>query len=241
MRSFNKLFVIAMPRCATVSMGVALGELGVPVAHLGHVFGEDTSRHFHPQRLQRMLKQIEVGDFDLDVLQQCRGLADYPACCMQVIRGLDRAFPKSLFVNIRRVDEARWLQSVERQFVGLQLISQRPEFTEHAFMQTVHAFREMTFGRPDFDAEDFRAAYRNYQMDLDDYFAERPEDLLTFDDVGELAEYGYLRLCQFLKVPPSQRTFPSSNSHSQHPEEAFMKALAAGHVESQTGICPLPN
>ncbi len=102
MREFNKLFIVALPRCATVSMSQAVGMLGIPTAHLGKIYGEPGSGHSDPKRLERMLQQIEAGDFQLEVLDQCRGLADYPACCLSVIQRLDQQYPAVYLSNVGR-------------------------------------------------------------------------------------------------------------------------------------------
>ncbi|GIW97965.1 MAG: hypothetical protein KatS3mg111_1298 [Pirellulaceae bacterium] len=242
MRKFNKIFVIALPRCATVSMWQALGMLGVPTAHLGKLFGEASVDHHHAARLIDMYRRIERGDYRLPLLEHCRGLADYPACSWQVLEKLDREYPGSLFINVRRDDSVqRWLQSVERQFVGLQLIKEghaaSPE--DRAFMQAMRGFRRLTFGDAEFDAERYRQAYLEYQQRVDAYFSQRASDLLTFQSTEMLDECGYRRLAEFLNCPaPDDATFPRCNAHSILPSRAFLHALESGLVRSQTGIRP---
>lgn len=241
MRSFNKIFVIALPRCATVSLSDALGMLGIATAHLGRIYGEAIEAHHHSQRLTRIFSQLSGGDYDLDILRECRGLADYPACCPRVLSQLDRQYPGSLFINVRRDgDLQNWLQSVEGQFVGLQLLKQGAAATddERSFMQAMLAFREMTFGQSEFDPDVYLAAYRAYQRRVTEMFASRTADLLQFDDVRELATSGFERLCDFLDCPHPAQPFPNCNAHSLAPRSAFMQALAEGKVRSQTGILP---
>ena len=239
MRSFNKVFVIAMPRCATVSMCEALGQLGVKTAHLGRIYGEPTQEHHHPERLHRMHEQILAGDYDLDILQHCDGLADYPACSFEVIQNLDSAFPGSLFLNVRRdEDVTRWLQSVERQFVGLQLMKAGKKSTEEErrFMQVMLKLREMTFGQAKFEAEPYRLAYIDFQKKVADYFAGREDVLLDISDIQDLESSGFQQIAEFLQCDAPQASFPRSNAHSELPSRVFMQALEAGEVKSQTGI-----
>lgn len=245
MRCFNKIFIIALPRCATVSLCDAVGMLGIPTAHLGRIYGEATPAnhhaHHHPQRLTDIFRQISGGDYDLDILRQCRGMADYPACCPSVFPQLDRQYPGSLFVNIRRDANLQgWLQSVETQFVGLQLLKQGSAATddERSFMRAMLALRALTFGQSEFDPDVYLAAYHAYQRWVTEVFAARPADLLQFDDVGELATSGFARLCDFLDCPQPERTFPNCNAHSLAPRSAFLQALAEGKVRSRTGIPP---
>ncbi len=242
MRDFNKIFVIALPRCATVSLCDALGMVGVPTAHLGRIYGEKGEEHNNPQRLTRIYQQIAAGDFDLDILRQCRGLADYPACSAPVFRKLDRQYPGSLFINVRRdQDLERWIQSVERQFIGLQLVKQGKQATieEQQFMQVMLSLREMTFGQSKFDAEAYISAYHDYQRAVAETFASRPQDLLDIDDVAELENSGFQRICEFLQCPVVDLPFPNSNQHSLRPNQAFMLAIEEGRINSQTGIKPV--
>lgn len=241
MRPFNKIFIIALPRCATVSLCDALGILGIPTAHLGRIYGEATNAHHDPNRLTRIYSQLSQGNYDLDILRQCQGMADYPACCPSVFPQLDRQFPGSLFINVRRDRDLQgWLQSVERQFVGLQLVKQAAAATEEEreFMQVMLALRTMTFGQSEFDPDVYLAAYQAYQRQVTEWFAARTGDLLQFDDVSDLAPSGFERLCEFLDCPHPERPFPNCNSHSVASQAAFMQALAEGKIVSQTGILP---
>lgn len=239
MRDFNKIFVIALPRCATVSMSDALGMLGVATAHLGRIYGEQTNEHHNPARLIRMYQQISAGDYDLDILRECRGLADYPACGIEVFRKLDQQYPRSLFINVRRDhDLERWIQSVERQFVGLQLVKQGKQATEEEqrFMQVMLALRAMTFGQSTFDPQVYLSAYHSYQRAVEETFADRASDLLEFDDIAELEHNGFQRICDFLQCPRVELAFPNNNQHSSRPSQAFMQAIEEGRITSLTGI-----
>ena len=242
MRSFNKIFVIALPRCATVSVSEALGILGIRTAHLGRIYGEQTGEHNDPVRLARMLEQLQQGDYQLDLLNECDGLADYPACCRDVIEGLDREYSDSLFINVRRDgDLQRWLQSVERQFVGLRMVKAAVQASveEKQFMQVMLRFREMTFGQAEFDAEFYLRAYHDYQAHIDDYFRGRSDDLLTIEDISQLEVEGFQQVCRFLDCAVPDESFPRSNQHSEKPYNAFMRALEEGTIVSQTGIRPV--
>lgn len=242
MRKFNKLFVIALPRCATVSMCDAVGMLGIRTAHLGRIYGEATKEHNNPARLRRMHQQIEAGDYQFDILEECSGLADYPVCSFEVFKKLDSAWPGSLFINVRRDnDRTRWLQSVERQFVGLQMVKAGKSSTqeEQQFMRVMLSFREMTFGQAEFDPEVYSDAYQNYQQNIEQYFADRPADLLNFSDISELEDTGFKQLSDFLGCDPVSDPFPRSNDHSALPYRAFMEALEEGQISSLTGIKPV--
>lgn len=241
MRKFNKVHVIALPRCATVSMSDALGALGISIAHLGKIHSENPDQHHDNQRLIRMHHQISCGDYNLDILRECDGLADYPACISSVIEQLDQRYPGSLFINIRRDGEInQWLQSVERQFVGLRLIKTGQSSTEEdrEFAEAMADFRCMTFGQKEFEPETFRDAYWSYQNFVDVYFAGRERDLLTIPEMGLLQTEGFQSLCEFLEVDTIEAPFPCSNQHSQPPKKAFLAALREGRIVSRSGISP---
>ncbi|MBD3672096.1 MAG: hypothetical protein HUJ26_01105 [Planctomycetaceae bacterium] len=241
MREFQKIFVIALPRCATVSMSEALGRLGLSIAHLGKVHGGNPDQHHDNRRLIRMHQQISSRDYDLDILQECDGLADYPACISSVIEQLDQQYPGSLFINVRRDGELnQWLQSVERQFVGLRLIKTGESSTEEdrEFSKAMANFRRRTFGQTEFEPEAFRDAYWSYQNFVDVYFSSREHDLLTIPDIGLLKTEGYRRLCEFLEVETIDEPFPCSNQHSEPPKQAFLQALREGRIDSKSGISP---
>jgi hypothetical protein len=239
MRDFNKLFVVALPRCATVSISQALGMMGVRIAHLGSINGQSRDSHHELKHLSRMAGQIDSQDWNLEILQHCRGLADYPVCCMSAIEQLDQRFPNSLFINVRRdrsVD--RWLKSVEIQFVGFDLLLSDPNTTsqQRQLIQILRKFRKMTFGSEIFDADLYRAAYEQYQANIAGFFRHR-DDLLEFSDLEQLNLDGFQRLAEFLGMAPvDYGGFPKSNAHSQLPHQAFARALREGRIRSQTGI-----
>ena len=241
MREFSKVHVIALPRCATVSMCDGLGALGISLAHLGKIHGEQTPEHHNTSRLVRMHEQISKGDYNLDILRECDGLADYPACIAEVFEALDSQFPGSLFINVRRdKDPQAWLQSAERQFVGLRLIKTGDGSTDqdHAFAEAIADFRRMTFGQSEFDPHVFLRAYERHQREVERYFASREDVLLDVPDIGLLHEFGFDLLCEFLGCQPAAIRFPCKNEHSAAPKQAFLSALSTGKVVSRTGIEP---
>lgn len=222
-------------------MSQALGLLGIPIAHLGKIYGEPGQEHHHAQRLARILQQIERDDFRFDILDHCRGLADYPACCHLVVQRLDQQYPGSLFINIQRQASIQlWLQSVEQQFVGLELLLSSPQASDadRAYLQLMRRFRTMTFGAAQFEPTVFAQAYNDFQTKLSAYFHRR-DDLLVFDDVSQLSTQGFDRLCQFLNTSPiPSQPFPCNNQHSELPRQAFLAALQSGKIVSQTGLRP---
>lgn len=236
MRDFNKIFIIALPRCATVSITAALQELGIRIAHLGRIDGDFETSHHDSARLIRLHDQITAGDMRLDILTECDGIADYPACITSVYQKLDTSYPGSLFINVRRdADKLAWLRSVERQFVGLRLIKEAPDSPpqEQAFMQAMTDFRRMTFGQTEFDAEVFLRAYDRHQEDVQNYFSGRDGSLLNVAEISDLHQQGFELLGDFLECEVKTGPFPTRNEHSRAPEEAFLNALERGEYVSK--------
>ncbi len=243
MRSFNKLFVVSLPRCATVSMSQALGIVGVPTAHLGKVYRHlptHSDLHHDADHMIKLFQQTERGDQELSLFPDCRGVADYPACCLDILRTLRIQYPDSLFINVRRDRSIeRWLQSVEQQLVGLDILSKAPGATDEyrEFMRVMRKFRQLTFGSESFVADTYLRSYWEYQSELDSMCASDPAgSWLQFDDPMELEQVGFERLCKFLQVDQPTVPFPSCDEHSRLPKAAFLEELRAGRVHSQTGI-----
>ncbi|WP_166820335.1 sulfotransferase [Thalassoroseus pseudoceratinae] len=233
MRRFNKIHVIALPRCATVSVCDALRMLGIRLAHLGRIDPQTGDEHHDTSRLVRMHQQITQGDARLDILEECDGLADYPACIASVYQTLDRQYPGSLFINVRRDSNPQaWLSSARRQFIGLRLLKSRPNATggDHDFVDVMNEFREMTFGSREFDGDKYLHAYHAYQQEVERYFAERPDALLDIPDISVLNGQGFDRLCDFLDCAKPSRKFPYNNRHSIAPEQAYRSALSNGTI-----------
>ena len=81
----------------------------------------------------RIHGQITAESFQLDVLRECDGLSDYPACIPQLFETLHQQYLGSLFINVRRDRNPQtWLQSAERQFVGLELLNTGLPATSHS-------------------------------------------------------------------------------------------------------------
>lgn len=250
MRIFNKVFVTSLPRCATVSLGQALAVLGIPTAHLGRIYWPPQqaansaelppAQHSDPLKFIELFKQINRDDYDLDILRTTRGLADYPACCLLRLNGLIRQYPDSLCIHVGRDrSQQAWLQSVERQFVGLdQLEAIAPAAGRTEFMQALRAFRRETFGDATFDATTYRQAYHAHQAAVARLARQAPDRWLLFEDIDELPTQGLERLASFLHVPTPAIQFPHASAHSQEATAAFADALRQGKIRSQTGCEP---
>lgn len=255
MREFNKLFVTSLPRCATVSVSQALAQLGLPIVHLGKRYvadkvpppnaattslatvestksseTDDSQRHYDPLAFIDLFRQLADDDYDLRCLQKARGIADYPACCPQRLKRLDQQYPGSLFIHVARHRNVEaWLQSIEKHFIGLDLLDQAIRDPVHReFRAAMQHFRYETFGSVVFDTKLYRNAYDSYHVQINRWSADAPQRWLVFDDIGDLASQGIPRLVEFLQLPREPWheawSFPHSDAHSGAAKAAFHAA-----------------
>lgn len=245
MRPFNKIFVTSLPRCATVSICQALAQLGVPMSHLGksyppHPGEEPLGAHHDPQRFIELFEQLSAADYDLHCLRAARGLADYPACCLERLEQLAAHYPDSLFIHVARdADINAWLQSTERQLVGLDLLDAfQDDPLRRRFMQVMRGFRKETFGSEAFVAESYKRAYLRHQERIEKLSQRAHERWLIFRDAGHLKQSGMRRLAEFLGLTTRGVPFPHVEEHGREASATFYKALIEGTVRSQTGIVP---
>jgi len=123
-----------------------------------------------------------AGEFD--------ALQDVPWAAL--FRELDKAYPGSRFILTVR-DEDAWLASASRHFKDADIHLHRWLYGNGRL-----------WGNEDTYLERFRRHY----AEVADYFANRPEQLLTLDMVGG---DGWAELCQFLDEPVPARPFPHEN------------------------------
>jgi hypothetical protein len=140
---------------------------------------------FRVKHSPRSLEQIAECEFANDIAVAWR------------FRLLDHAFPKAKFIlTIRDVEP--WLAScgdyVSRVRGGSPLRRLENRF--------------MCFGRTDFEAGDFAAAYQRHVAAVNAHFHGRPEKLLV---MNVCAGEGWEALCPFLGIPPQTGPFPHSN------------------------------
>lgn len=99
---------------------------------------------------------------------------------------LDKLFPNSKFILTVRPAWV-WLRSYETYFLREEIIHEN--------------WRELLFklyGSRTYDEEKFRAGYIKHNKEVEEYFKDRPNDLLVIE-FGK--DYGWIELCKFLKKP----------------------------------------
>ena len=132
------------------------------------------------------------------VLEQFDGMADLPT--VRFYKDLDKQFPGSKFIwTIRDKDE--WMVSVEKHF------KRRPVSTLSEWGQEN---RLAIYGSLYFNSEKFSKVFDEHKKDIEKYFKDRKDDLLT---LSVCAGEGWPELMKFLDLDynPPTIEFPHSN------------------------------
>jgi hypothetical protein len=179
-----RIFGIGLSRTGTLSLALALRELGYRTAH-----------YVEHCAARRGLDTWLAGDFSTDELVDCDAAVDLPvAACW---RGLDRRYPGSKFILTVR-DEGPWLASMAR------LWERRPITGDDAG-EYRRRVRLAMYGDVAPGPATLAAVAAGHQRDVVAHFGGRPADLLVLDIcAGE----GWDRLCAFLGRPRPASRFP---------------------------------
>ena len=179
--SQSKIFGIGLSKTGTTSLARALEILGYKTRdYLG------VSRY----------SSGDLSSIDLDVIDTNDAFTDTPV--PSFYRELDARYPDSRFILTIR-DTDGWLQSCKKQFTR-KLAEKLNNASNQLFMDL--------YGCTVFDERKFRRAYANFTRGVDQYFINRPQDLLIMDIA---AGDGWEELCAFLKVPIPDIPFPRAN------------------------------
>ena len=172
-----KIFGIGLSKTGTTSLYAALNMLG---------FNCGTYRHMRALGLEDWFK----GDFRFDYLADYDAVTDLPLGSFYP--QLFNRYPGSRFILTIR-DKAAWMKSCERQ------LGKPPE---DEFSRKT---RLVTYGTEKFCRERFEYVYEVHQMNVDWFFRDCPDSLLTLDVVGG---EGWEVLCPFLGVELPGDAFP---------------------------------
>ena len=132
---------------------------------------------------------------DSEALCNFQGFTDTPIAA--AFEQLDQQFVGSKFILTTRELES-WLTSCEK-FYGDKLFDQEP-------------FRSLAmelFGTIGFDRDLFTVRYQQHLSKVEDYFSNRPQDLLIIDICSN--DNGWDELCHFLGKPIPTTDFPHAN------------------------------
>lgn len=179
----DKVFGIGLSKTATTSLNEALVHLGYDSVHFP--FMSYTSKGLV---------------LDPECVRKHDGFTDTPvANCFQY---LDEKYPGSRFIyTVRDTDD--WIESCEKHF------SQADFSWSNMLNHLKWAHLQYSlYGGFSFDPDRYRAAYRQHDQAVREYFSGREQDLLVLNICGG---EGWGKLCNFLDEPVPERPFPQSN------------------------------
>lgn len=164
----NKIFIIGLPRTATTSICVAMLELGFKTAHTAYV--------------NKCFEQAQV-------------IADTPV--FSHYQALDKLYPNSLFINLARELNV-WRPSIRQLLTRMLGNLQRCDggfnpIIKQAFNQTFTGLSEAKLA----DDEYLNICYNKHQNQIQQYFRNRPNELLSID-VSQTGSF--VKLNQFLTM-----------------------------------------
>jgi hypothetical protein len=182
-----KIFGLGLSRTGTKSMASALDTLGYRIIH-------------YPKDRNTYQEMSSKGDCRFSLLDLCDGLADITT--IPFYQCLDRTYPGSKFILTHR-NKVEWLASVENHFRKNPLSRHIPDIlTERKIRRFL---RIAVYGSITFNHELFSRIYDSHIASVQDYFSDRPRQLLTMNILeGE----GWKKLCPFLNVPIPSIPFP---------------------------------
>jgi len=171
------IFGIGLSKTGTTSLFAALAELGYRAA---------TYRHMRRLGLEDWWQ----GRFETDYLAHYDAATDLPLATFYV--QLDERYPGSKFILTVR-DIESWIASAAK------------HFAEEPASDFGRDVRLATYGSVGFHEGRFRRVYAEHVRCVQEYFADRPDSLLTVDVIGG---EGWEKLCPFLGRARPEAPFP---------------------------------
>lgn len=184
----TRIFGIGMHKTGTTSLHTALKILGID------------SAHWQGAHWAKAIWREMNNDGWSETLERHYALCDLPITLLY--KQLDKAYPGSKFILTLR-DPVRWLESVRRHW-NPKFNKFREGWDSDAFTNRIH---KILYGQTDFDADVFYARYHQHNIEVFEYFRDRPADLLTMSmDRGA----GWPELCKFLGKPVPNVEYPKA-------------------------------
>ena len=181
----QKVFCVGFQKTGTTSLGLALDGLGYTTAGY-HQFRDmaDADR----------LTMDQLRDRAFEVANEHDAFKDTPWPILY--KELDRAYPGSKFILIIR-DTEKWIASATGDFGEI----------ENSIHQLIY-----NSPYPIGNEDSWVQRYEHHNRDVQQYFANRPDDLLVMRmDKGEL---NWVTLCEFLGVAAPDKPWPRANTKS---------------------------
>ena len=184
----TRIFGIGMHKTATTSLNQALAILGFKSGHW--VNAHWAIRIYAEMKSEGRSKTLE----------QYYALSDLPMPL--VFKELDKAYPGSKFILTLR-DEKSWLKSVRKHWDPVFNKFRNQWKTDPA----TNRLHKALYGQKNFDAEIFLARFRQHNAEVQEYFKDRPSDLLVLN-MSEVS--GWPELCKFLNKQIPEIDYPKA-------------------------------
>ena len=200
-----KVFCIGRNKTGTTSLKVALEELG-------YIMGNQ-------REAERLIDAYAARAFN-PIVEYCRSaeaFQDVPFSWPYTYVVLDQAFPESKFIlTIRRGGgDASYASLVRHQTqrLGLDRLPTPSELKQDPYVYRGWSYdvKHALVPKPDdalYDKDFYISLYKRHNLQVKQYFAHRPQDLLVLD---VSAPDAYRQLCEFLDVAPVRETMPWKN------------------------------
>ncbi|WP_421785551.1 sulfotransferase family protein [Hyphobacterium sp.] len=202
------VFGLGLSRTGTRSLTAGLQMLGWDTSH--YPIDEDT------------YTELAYGQYDLTLLKYHDGLTDITT--VPYYQQLDKQYPGSRFVLTVR-EEAGWLRSCQNHWFNRPAFKHTDDPDEETHLLMRQLLRAAVYGCYNYQPERFKWVYERHVREVQDYFKERPDDLLILNICnGD----GFEKLAPFMGVPVPAEPFPhKGNIMSQRVEAARVAARVA--------------
>jgi hypothetical protein len=180
--TYKKIFIIGLPRSGTTSICAAMLELGYNVAHTAY-----TQKAFD--------NACVIADTPI--------FADY--------KQLDSFYPNSKFIYLSR-DSDKWIPSIKQLLQRMYVNVTRVDGGFNTIIKRCYRKTFAPFTLENIEDDDFLArCYLQHMNEVNQYFAERAQDLLTID-ISEPTSYAKLLSFLSLRDINKQGCFERMNS-----------------------------
>jgi hypothetical protein len=184
----GKVFGIGLSRTGTRTLAAALNLLGIRAK-----WYPSDPRTYH---------ELIGGQFKLTILEEYDALTDTPV--VPYYPQFDKLYPGSKFVLTVR-DKESWLRSAEKHWTEFQF--RGAESVNAPFWRHFGCFIDCcVYGCHAFNSERFSYVYDTHLRNVQEYFRDRPEALLT---MNICAGDGWNVLCPFLGQAVPDVPFPN--------------------------------
>lgn len=201
MSKLDKIFIIGLPRTGTTSLCSALLDLNFSVAHTAY-----TERTF----------------------LEAQAIADTPV--FNDFQALDKAYPGAKFIYLQRSAD-KWVPSIKQLLSRMQRNLLREDGGFNPIIKRCYLQTFQPFSIENIESNEFlKACYLKHQQQVNSYFTNRANDLLSID----ISQTGsYKKLCQFLDCSSAKNnhaTFEKLNTGGK--VTAWKDIVNANKVES---------